>query len=324
MKKFVVTLLMGLFILSLVGSAMAQDKIKIGFLVKQPDEPWFQDEWKYAQEAADKLGFELIKIGATDGEKVLAGIDNLATQKAQGFVICTPDVKLGPAIVAKAKAANLKVMSVDDRFVGPDGKPMEDVPHMGISAFNIGKGVGQALVDEAKKRGWDLKKVGFLRMSFDSLPTIKERTDGATEVLVGAGLPKENIFDSPMKVLDIEASMNAANITLTKHPDIKLWVVAGGNDSSAIGAVRALEGQKVAVENAISVGINGTEAVAEFQKPAPTALVGSILLAAKQHGYGTAELMYKWIKDGQEPAKTTWTAGQLITRDNYKEVMGLK
>src|SRR5512136_1185117 len=156
MKKLVVTLLVGLFLLSLLGSAMAADKIKIGFLVKQPDEPWFQDEWKYAQEAADKLGFELIKIGATDGEKVLNGIDNLAAQKAQGFVICTPDVKLGPAIVAKAKAAGLKVMSVDDRFIGADGKPMEDVPHMGISAFNIGKGVGQALVDEAKKRGWDL------------------------------------------------------------------------------------------------------------------------------------------------------------------------
>ena len=324
MKKLLVTLLAGLFLLSLLGSALAADKIKIGFLVKQPDEPWFQDEWKYAQQAADELGFELIKIGATDGEKVLNGIDNLAAQKAQGFVICTPDVKLGSAIVEKAKAANLKVMSVDDRFIGPDGKPMEAVPHMGISAFNIGKGVGQALADEAKKRGWDLKKVGFLRMSFDSLPTIKERTDGATEVLVGAGLPKENIFDSPMKVLDIEASMNAANVTIPKHPEIKQWVVAGGNDSSAIGAVRALEGQKVGVKDAISVGINGTEAVAEFKKPEPTALVGSILLAAKEHGYGTAKLMFEWIKDNKEPAKTTWTAGTLITRDNYKQVMGIK
>jgi len=320
MKKFVVALLVGLFVVSLVGSALAQD-IKIGFLVKQPDEPWFQDEWKYAQQAADDLGFELIKIGATDGEKVLNGIDNLAAQQAQGFVICTPDVKLGPAIVAKAQANGLKLMSVDDRFVGSDGNVMEDVPHMGISAYNIGKAVGQALVDEAAARGWDLKDVGFLRMSFDQLPTIKERTDGATEVLLGAGLPEGNIFDSPLKVLDVEASMNAANIMLTKQPDIKKWVVAGGNDNSVIGAVRALEGQGVAVADAIAVGINGSEAVAEFEKPEPTSVFGSILLAAKQHGYGTAELMYKWIKDGVEPPKTTWTAGQLITRDNYKEVM---
>lgn len=322
MKKFLVLSIVGVLVLSLCSFAIAADKIKIGFLVKQPDEPWFQDEWKYAQQAADTLGFELIKIGATDGEKVLAAIDNLAAQQAQGFVICTPDVKLGPAIVAKAEAAGLKVMSVDDRFVGSDGNVMEDVHHMGISAFNIGKAVGQALADESKKRGWDMAQVGFLRMSYDQLPTIKERTDGATEVLLAAGLPEANIFDSPMKTLDIEGSFNAANITLTKKPEIKLWIVAGGNDSSAIGAVRALEGQKFGVDAAIAVGINGTEAVAEFEKPEPTALMGSILLAAKQHGYGTAENMFNWIKDGKEPEKAVWTAGQLITRDNYKEVMG--
>src|SRR4051812_40535387 len=67
-------------------------KIKLGFLVKQPEEPWFQLEWKFADQAAQKDGFELIKIGTPDGERVLREIDNLATNGAQGFVICTPDV----------------------------------------------------------------------------------------------------------------------------------------------------------------------------------------------------------------------------------------
>src|SRR6266511_4680365 len=55
-----------------------EDKMKIGFVVKQPEEPWFQLEWKFAQQAADKDGFELIKIAAPDGEKALGAIDNLA------------------------------------------------------------------------------------------------------------------------------------------------------------------------------------------------------------------------------------------------------
>ena len=46
-------------------------------LVKMPEELWFQNEWKYAQRCADKYGFELIKIGTPDGEKVLSAIDNL-------------------------------------------------------------------------------------------------------------------------------------------------------------------------------------------------------------------------------------------------------
>ena len=82
----------------------ANDKIAIGFLVKQPEELWFQNEWKFAQQCADKYGIELKKIGVPDGEKLLSAIDVLAASGAGGFVVCTPDVKLGPAVMAKAGA----------------------------------------------------------------------------------------------------------------------------------------------------------------------------------------------------------------------------
>ena len=111
-------------------SAAPNDEVKIGFVVKQPEEPWFQDEWKYAEQAAKEKGFTLVKIGAPDGGQVLTTIDNLKAQHAQGFIICTPDVKLGPSIVAKAKADGLKLMTVDDRLVDGAGKPIEAVPHM--------------------------------------------------------------------------------------------------------------------------------------------------------------------------------------------------
>lgn len=37
--------------------------------VKQPEEPWFQTEWKFADKAGKDLGFEVIKIAVPDGEK---------------------------------------------------------------------------------------------------------------------------------------------------------------------------------------------------------------------------------------------------------------
>jgi L-arabinose transport system substrate-binding protein len=308
MKRVLVYLTVWLCMLSFVSSASAAGRIKIGFIVKQPDESWFQDEWKYADQAGRQFGFDVIKIGGTDGEKVLNGIDNLATQGAKGFIICTPDVKLGPAIAARARANRLKLMSVDDRFIGPKGAVMEDVHHVGISAYNIGSLAGQTIISEAKARGWNLKNVGFLRMSFDSLPTIKERTEGATAALVAAGIPKARIFDTPMKTLDTEGSFNAASITITKHPNISLWFVAGGNDNSVLGAIRALEGHGFGADKAIGVGINGTEAVAEFQKKNKTAFIGlhsSERPAARlRHG----KKLYLWIKDGKSP-KITWTRG---------------
>ena len=105
--------------------AHAADEIKIGFLVKQAEEPWFQDEWKFAEQAGKEKGFKVVKIGTPSGDKLLSAIDNLAAQKAQGFIVCVPDVKLGPAIVAKAKQHNLKIMTVDDRLVDGAGKPIE-------------------------------------------------------------------------------------------------------------------------------------------------------------------------------------------------------
>ena len=92
---------------------MAAEAVKIGFLVKQAEEPWFQTEWAFAEKAGKEHGFTVIKIAVPDGEKTLSAIDSLAANGAKGFVICPPDVSLGPAIVAKAKVNGLKVMAVD-------------------------------------------------------------------------------------------------------------------------------------------------------------------------------------------------------------------
>lgn len=302
-------------------SAGVSGPVKIGFLVKQPEEPWFQLEWKFAEQAAKDLNFSLVKIGATDGEKVLAAIDNLAAAGAQGFVICTPDTKLGPAIVAKAKAASLKLIAVDDQFVGADGQPMRNVHYLGISATRIGEEVGKVLAAQMKERQWNVADTAVCAVTYDQLATAKERTDGAIKSLVAAGFPKERIFTAPVRTTDIPGSFDAANTLFVQQPNVKRWLVCGMNDTAVLGAVRALEGRGVPVENAIAVGINGTDCIVELEKPRPTSFYGSMLLSAKSHGYKTCEMMYRWIKDGVEPPLDTRTVGVLITRENFRQVL---
>ena len=127
-------------------SAMAEN-LKLGFLVKQPEEPWFQTEWKFADKAGKDLGFDVIKIAVPDGEKTLNAIDSLAASGAKGFVICTPDPKLGSAIVAKARGYDMKVITVDDQFVNAKGKPMESVPLVMMAAVE-----GDTLDPEVERR----------------------------------------------------------------------------------------------------------------------------------------------------------------------------
>jgi len=314
--------------LALSGCSAAQnDEVKIGFVVKQPEEPWFQDEWKYAEQAAKEKGFTLVKIGAPDGGQVLTTIDNLKAQHAQGFIICTPDVKLGPSIVAKAKADGLKLMTVDDRLVDGAGNPIESVPHMGISASKIGEQVGQAIADEMKKRGWKPEETGALRVSYDQLPTARERTEGAVTALTAAGFPKDNVVNAPQAKTDTENAFNAANIAITQHPNFKHWVAFGLNDEAVLGAVRAAEGRGFSADNVIGVGIGGSKsALNEFSKAQATGFFGSVLISPKRHGYETSVNMYEWIKNDKAPPALTLTTGRLITRANADEIrkeMGL-
>ena len=70
LKKILSTcLLAGASLLSVHANAFwgsdDDETLKLGYLVKQPEEPWFQTEWAFADKAAKQYNFELIKYGGT-------------------------------------------------------------------------------------------------------------------------------------------------------------------------------------------------------------------------------------------------------------------
>ena len=278
-------------------SAMAEN-LKLGFLVKQPEEPWFQTEWKFADKAGKDLGFEVIKIAVPDGEKTLNAIDSLAASGAKGFVICTPDPKLGSAIVAKARGYDMKVIAVDDQFVNAKGKPMDTVPLVMMAATKIGERQGQELYKEMQKRGWDVKESAVMAITSNELDTARRRTTGSMDALKAAGFPEKQIYQVPTKSNDIPGAFDAANSMLVQHPEVKHWLI---------------------------VGMNGVDAVSELSKAQATGFYGSLLPSPDVHGYKSSEMLYNWVAKGVEPTKfTEVTDVVLITRDNFKEELEKK
>jgi L-arabinose transport system substrate-binding protein len=302
------------------SGVVSAEEVKIGFLVKQAEEPWFQTEWAFAEKAGKDHGFTVIKIAVPDGEKTLSAIDSLAANGAKGFVICPPDVSLGPAIVAKAKANGLKVIAVDDRFVDAKGAFMEDVPYLGMAAFEVGQKQGAAMAAEAKKRGWDWKDTYAVINTFNELDTGKKRTDGSVKSLEEAGMPKDHILFTAAKTLDVPGSMDATNSALVKLPSgAKNLIIGGMNDNTVLGGVRATESAGFKAANVIGIGINGTDAIGELKKP-NSGFFGSMLPSPHIEGYNTAKMMFDWVTKGTEPAKyTAMDEVTLITRDNFKE-----
>jgi L-arabinose transport system substrate-binding protein len=299
----------------------ADEPLKIGFLVKMPEQAWFINEQKAATALGQKEGFSVVNIGTPDGEKVLAAIDNLGAQGAKGFVICAPDVRLGPAIQQRAKRYNMKFVTVDDQLVDSSGKLLAGVPHLGMSAIKIGNQVGQAITDEMKRRGWKPEEVGALRITDYELPTAKQRTDGATQSLLANGFKKDNIFDAPQKSTDDEGGFNAVSPVLAQHPNIKKWVIFALNEETVLGGVRATEQLHIPAADVIGVGINGAgEAFAEFQKKEPTGFYGTIAVSSTNHGKQSTQNLVDWIKAGKEPIPDTQTTGELMVRSNWEAV----
>ena len=297
------------------------ERVKIGFLVKMPEQAWFINESAAAAAAGRENDFDVVIIGTPDGEQVMSAIDNLAAQGAQGFVICTPDVRLGPAIVAHAKMLNLKALSVDDQFLGPDSKPIIEVPHMGMSGYRIGLQVGDTLLAEMKKRGWNPADVGALEVTFNELPTAVERDDGARDALLKAGFPPQNVFPAAERTTDTEGGSTAAAPVFALHPNIKKWLLFGLNEESVLGAVRTSEQFGFRADQIIGVGIGGTAtAWAEFSKTHATGFIATVAVSSTHEGRQTALNLAAWIRQGIRPPANTQTTGTVMTRSNWQQV----
>lgn len=302
------------------GCAGPADAVRIGFIVKMPQAQWFQDEWRFGRAAARDLGFELIEVGAEDGDRVLSALNMLYARHAGGFVICTPDPRLGPAIAGFAERTGMKGLAVDDRLIGPDGQPLTSLPYVGISATAIGELAGTSAAEEAARRGWSPSQTGVLRIAFDSLETGRDRTMGAVRALRQRGF--DRVFDAPQRTSDTEGAFTAAAPVLTARARIDRWIILGLNDETVVGGVRAAEGLSLPSASIIGVGIGGSEAaIAELAKPRSTGFFATVLLSPRRHGYDTAAQVYRWITTGQRPPTETLTSGTLIGRENYREVL---
>ena len=295
--------------LASIGSVQAQeDEVKIGFIVKKPEQAWFINEQEAATAVGEELGFDVVRLSGEDGQEVLTAIDNLYAQGADGFVICPPDVRLGPAIMNRANQYDMKVVTVDDQFVNSSGEPMEGVPHLGMSGYKIGQQVGDAIAAEMEARGWDPEEV-------------VERTDGATAALLDAGFPEGNIFDAPQQNSDTASAFSAASPVLSQRGDYEHWVIYALNEESVLGGVRATEQYGLAAEDVIGVGINGSGAAfAEFSRDNTTGFHGTVAVSSTMHGRQTAEDLYRWISEDKQPPANTETSGVLMTRENWQEV----
>src|SRR5580692_13114306 len=134
-------------------AAFADDPVKIGYINKMGDHPWFVAEVGGAKAAASKLGVDLKTQDVQfDANLTITTFDTMVGDGVKAIAIVVPDRALGPVVAEKAQKAGIRLIAVDDDIYTSEKKM---VPYVGMNAETIGRQVGAELAKLYKAEGWD-------------------------------------------------------------------------------------------------------------------------------------------------------------------------
>ena len=303
---------------AIAGSARAEE-IKLGYINKMGEHPWFVAEVGGAKAEAGKLG---VKLSTQDvqfnADLTLTTLDAMIGDGAKGVAIVVPDRALGPRVVEKAEKAGVKLIAVDDDIKGPNDSP---VPYIGMNASEIGAQVGQEEARIYKELKWDqLKDVYLGAIEDHKADTCMRRTAGAEAAFLAAvpGFDRSHIVRIPYDNTMANA-IDVVTTTLTARPDAQHWVFYSCNDDGVLGAVRATENQGLKPDQVIGVGIDGSRSCSVFGAGTPSGFRGTMYIDSAKEGATAVRLLHESINQNKPLPLVTYVSADLVGASNWAQ-----
>lgn len=280
------------------GFAFAQDKPKVGLVMKSLANEFFKQMQAGAEEYAGKNTdkFSFAAVGMKDERDFAAQVDaveNFITQQYNVIVLAPADSKAMVTPVKKALEAGIKVINIDVALDEEAKKQAGvDLAFFGPDNREGAKLSGMALAEALGKGG----KVVILEGNPEA-DNAKERKKGFDDAVKDGGL---ELLDSKTAHWETEEANTLMTNFLTQYQDIQ--GVMAANDSMALGVVKALDAAGKAGQIKV-VGFDNIPAVQPLIKD------GKMLATVDQFGaqmaamgidYGLEELAGKtfsgWVK----------------------------
>jgi L-arabinose transport system substrate-binding protein len=297
--------------------------VKIAFLTKHLDNPWFVSETGGAKDLAATLGVKLtVQDLQFDANLALTAVDTVIGTGTKGIIIVVPDQKIGPSVISKATAAKVPIMAVDDTIKDQSGTP---APFVGFDAPKLGDQVGGAVADLYTKAGWagdSSKVVRAVSIEQNTLSVCSQRTDASTAAFLqkAPSFGSQNVLHIPYDGT-LNGSLNVMSTVITAHSNVTNWLFWSCNDDGVLGGIRALENHGVPSSRAIGVGLGGNLTCGEFNKSQVTAFAATTYVNSANEGKAALQEMYDKIVHNKAIPVSTLVPATLVTRDNFKQVM---
>ncbi|HWV02470.1 MAG TPA: substrate-binding domain-containing protein [Devosia sp.] len=303
-------------------AAPAADKPIVGFITQLSQQQYFVDEANGAQKIADQLGAQLIVVDSgLDSDKVMSLASSLATQGAKAIVVVPSNTDVGPALSDIANQNHMFLVASDSPLKDSAGKP---VPFVGMDNTGAGKQVGDIIVREFPKTGWDPKDTFFADIEAPFQACL-DRTDTALKAFQDAnpGWPAGNLVKVPYKGL-IDQADDAMRAALTAHPEAKHWILESCNDEGVVGALQALDARDFPVKDVLGVGLGATQACLAFTSDyIKDGFKATTDLDPGAIGGGAVQVAVDLI-NGKTVPPTTYVPTPELTIDNFKDKLNCK
>ena len=300
-----------------LGAAAQDGDIKIGYINKMGDHPWFVAEVAGAAEAAEEGGAVFVSQDVQfNADLAITTLDTMIGDGVDGIAIVVPDRALGPVVAARAAEAGVPLIAVDDDIQDRDGNP---VPYVGLNAFAIGERVGENLAKFYEESGWDKGAVGVVSIEDRKADTCMQRNGGAEKALLeNSDLTEDQIVRAAYDNTMVNA-IDVMTTTLTANPQYDHWIFYACNDDGVLGAARAMENSGYPANAGIGIGIDGSRACDAFGNGRESAFKGTMWLNSANHGRDAVNLLLASIKDGTPLPTATYSDPEFVTLSNFAD-----
>jgi ribose transport system substrate-binding protein len=284
----------------------APAKPRVAFVLKTLNNPFFIDMQKGAQEAATRLGVDLVVQAAereVDVDKQMQIIENLIQTGVQALCITPSGSKEVVPAIAKANAARIPVVIVDTRVdvaaateagIRLDG-------FVGSDNYEGGKVAGEYLLQVTGGKA----KVGLLE-GIPGHETGDSRLKGFHDAVKNA--PGVKVVASQTANWERDQGFTVFQNMLQAHPEIDALFAC--SDMMALGAVEAI----AAAGKTGKIRVIGFDAVDDARKAiAAGTILGSVAQFPSEMGRLAVEDAVKLIR-GEKPEPEQKVRIELVTK----------
>jgi ribose transport system substrate-binding protein len=310
MKKLLIMML--LILIALIGCQRGGDRAggppKIAFVMKTANNPFFIEMQKGAEQAAQRLGVNLIVQAAdreVDVEKQMQIVENLIQAKVAALCVTPSGSREIVPAIDKANRAGIPVLIVDTKV---DEKALSEshgqiATFIGSDNYEGGKLAGEFMAKRLGGKG----KVAVLE-GIPGHETGDSRIRGFREAIKAA--PEIQIVASQTANWERDQGFNVFQNILQSHPDVQ--AVFACSDLMALGAVEAI----AAAKKTGQIIVVGFDALPEARKAVEQGTMeATVAQSPATMGELAIENAYRLLK-GEKIEAEIRVPIKLITKEN--------